>query len=396
MWLFDNLFLDQQTPVTINDGVDHSKDVVVPVIHDEVNLSEWATQWDDSKKDDTVSDLFASDKKEEIEAEKILHKTEETDIADQIGKSFSPETDLKPVDTSAPEVSFDIGGDMSFWETDAFALSPSAPLGIPPAIPPETLQSGENVASLSESLIPASKHIPVLQSEEGAVMDTISDILTQDLSSPPLLREKWSLESEVMSDAEHSSALNITDVSNAPPLAPPAVPSSSSLLDLISEDKNPSGATMPDIGKDILGMSSPPLVSAVSSPVEDATPVLHLWELPISDNLPMTPTRTPSVVSPLSLYMQEMPTSALKDKLTGFIEELKMLHSRDQSQKHHKLEQIAMYEERIREIDAEAQERKRVLEMEISDLRRQIDTMDREKNDIHEVLSSFHKDIAAV
>ena len=32
MWLFDNLFLDANTPVTINDGVDHSKDVVQNII----------------------------------------------------------------------------------------------------------------------------------------------------------------------------------------------------------------------------------------------------------------------------------------------------------------------------------------------------------------------------
>jgi hypothetical protein len=135
-------------------------------------------------------------------------------------------------------------------------------------------------------------------------------------------------------------------------------------------------------------------ISTNASP-EISAPVISQVDQPIPSH-PLNQAQVPSIVSPLSLYMQEMPTSALKDKLTGFIEELKILHSRDQSQKHHKLEQIAMYEERIREIDAEAQERKRVLELEISDLRRQIDTMDREKNDIHEVLSSFHKDIATV
>ena len=83
----------------------------------------------------------------------------------------------------------------------------------------------------------------------------------------------------------------------------------------------------------------------------------------------------------------------LKDKLNNFIDELKSLHSRDQSQRNHKLEQIAMYEERIREIDAEAATRKRVLQAEIEDLKRQIEMMDREKNDIQEVISSFHKEL---
>ena len=32
MGLFDNLFLDANTAVTINDGVDHSKDSVIPMV----------------------------------------------------------------------------------------------------------------------------------------------------------------------------------------------------------------------------------------------------------------------------------------------------------------------------------------------------------------------------
>jgi prefoldin subunit 5 len=52
-----------------------------------------------------------------------------------------------------------------------------------------------------------------------------------------------------------------------------------------------------------------------------------------------------------------------------------------------------MYEERIREIDAEAATRKRVLLAEIEDLKRQIEMMDREKNDIQEVISTFHKEV---
>ena len=52
-----------------------------------------------------------------------------------------------------------------------------------------------------------------------------------------------------------------------------------------------------------------------------------------------------------------------------------------------------MYEERIREIDAEAATRKRVLQAEIDDLKRQIEMMDREKDDIQDVISTFRKEI---
>jgi prefoldin subunit 5 len=52
-----------------------------------------------------------------------------------------------------------------------------------------------------------------------------------------------------------------------------------------------------------------------------------------------------------------------------------------------------MYEERIREIDAEAATRKRVLQAEIDDLKRQIEMMDREKNDIQEVITTFNKEL---
>jgi demethoxyubiquinone hydroxylase (CLK1/Coq7/Cat5 family) len=83
--------------------------------------------------------------------------------------------------------------------------------------------------------------------------------------------------------------------------------------------------------------------------------------------------------------------TGLREKLSVFIEDLKSLQSHDQSQKNHKLEQIAVLEERVREIDAEAAARKRLIQMEIDELRHQISHMDAEKQEIHDVIDNFQK-----
>lgn len=83
----------------------------------------------------------------------------------------------------------------------------------------------------------------------------------------------------------------------------------------------------------------------------------------------------------------------LKEKLSKFINELESLELEDQSEKDHKRQQIEMYRTRIREIKAEYDMRIRALELEESELEKQIREMDDEKERIRNVLTTFQKEL---
>jgi predicted RNase H-like nuclease (RuvC/YqgF family) len=83
----------------------------------------------------------------------------------------------------------------------------------------------------------------------------------------------------------------------------------------------------------------------------------------------------------------------LKEKISKFINELESLELEDQSEKDHKRQQIEMYRTRIREIKAEYDMRIRALELEESELEKQILEMEDEKNRIRNVLTTFQKEL---
>jgi hypothetical protein len=140
--------------------------------------------------------------------------------------------------------------------------------------------------------------------------------------------------------------------------------------------------------------------SEKDAPIAGNTGIFNLFsdekstETNLRSDTPKINSNTDSAVNPTDQGATPyVPTSMLKEKLLGYIDELKSLQSRDLSQKNHKLEQIAVLEERLREIDLETTARKRVIQMEIDELRHQIETMEKEKDDIRGVLDTFQKEI---
>ncbi|GAB0174756.1 MAG: hypothetical protein HHAS10_06350 [Candidatus Altimarinota bacterium] len=415
MGLFDNLFLDQNTPVTINDGMDHSKDVVTELIDPNASTgthtgdpSAGGNPQDDTKKDDSISDLFASDKKEETEAHVALNPDSPTDVALEIGDhpmgEISPLNSIAPADPNMLASSFDIGGDLSFDNiAESTLLEGETDSSSNTAEP----QSGITVLDAS-SVAQAESPNPTDSPVSGAVPN--GGILDLGASAP------------LGASQEGSESLPVKneEAPNQAPITPnesilPSAPAEGGILDLIGggspeapvasvpEPVAPTTNAPIDFGAPVPQDSVQVPVSPIQSPIQVGAPEVIAPVIP-------TQVGTPSLAFAPQVTLPEMPllgrdalallregaqtSTLLREKLYSFIEELKTLHSRDQSQRYHKLEQIAMYEERIREIDAEAANRKRVLQSEIDDLKRQIEIMDREKNDIQEVISTFQKEVS--
>lgn len=405
MWLFDNLFLDQNTPVTINDGLDHSHDVVTHLVDPTEDATpnqnpkkpEWVATADTPKKDDTIADLFDSDTKEEKDAQATLHPEPPKDIALEIGKAPEPLASMPPADPSMALPSFDIGGDVSFDtlpETTVTTEEAVAPTeAVPVEAPTLVLTSPSVEASGSGFLTGSPAWASVLPSDQTqsptpntseasapapALWESVAPGGTTPLDTG--LWGTWGIFGLLGSDSPAPAPV----LGEAPwaPLAP--TPLDTSLLGVTP-------APVPDIG---LGPSAPPATTAPLASIGS------FWsETSLESSIGKGDTMSAESIlgrDALALFRQGGQTSSLlRDKLSTFIDELKVLHSRDQSQRYHKLEQIAMYEERIREIDAEAAMRKRVLQAEIDDLKRQIEMMDREKNDIQGVISTFSKEIGS-
>jgi hypothetical protein len=409
MWLFDNLFLDQNTPVTINDGVDHSQDIVQVMV--DPGESAWSkpgaagasSGWnpkddkkDDTKKDDSIADLFASDKKDETDAEARLNPEPPKDIALEIG--------MAPADPSAGVSDFDIGGDISF---DSIPETNIVIDGATPATSDlgQSLSVGDVTPQAWTADLTASVSTPPAD-VSGTFLGT----------TPPAPDAPTPI--NVTTDAWTSKEESPT------PVTPPLNASESNIFDLIGGSSDPAPALAPDtaLATPPSDLAPSPIVSDIGAPAAAATLSSEVAQDAAPKGIPDIGNGNPlsttfdqgSLTSPLSAlgsYGSLSPemllgrealalvnqsgqgSGFLREKLFSFIEELKALHSRDQSQRYHKLEQIAMYEERIREIDAEAANRKRVLQAEIEDLKRQIEMMDREKNDIQGVISAFHKEI---
>lgn len=404
MWLFDNLFLDQNTPITINDGVDHSQDVVQVMV--DPGESTWpkpgaaggSSGWDpkddakkdEAKKDDSISDLFESDKKEENEAHAILHPEPPKDIALEIG--------MAPADPSLAVSDFDIGGDISF---DSI---PETNIVIDGATP-----ATSDLATLTDLTLP----------ESPAIWTWVTPDLTAWPVTPPTEISGTFLGAAPSPSTETPTPIDVTpDVAITPvdeaPQSTPLTGGEGGILDLIGGSSDATPVT-PPVAAPVI--DSTPIIDTTGSETKPTVPPDMGNGNPLTASLDQGAPSSPlsalgaslgwslgayGSMSPemllgreaLALVNQsEQWSGFLREKLYSFIEELKALHSRDQSQRYHKLEQIAMYEERIREIDAEAANRKRVLQAEIDDLKRQIEMMDREKNDIQGVISAFHKEI---
>ncbi len=371
MWLFDNLFLDQNTRVTINDGIDHSKDSVVDIVQPLVSLAEGQTPeaiLEIPTGDGNLAGLFDSDAKEDAAAEAILHPEPPKDIALEIGMGATLPSD--------PAVSFDIGWDVYFdigWEVGTGDIASMTQGSI----------SGEVSAPLDLVLWSLD-----LSQEVSSLEGTKVDIKTPEWVVPVI---------EILQTPEVASADNAlfsllnedtpaTDKSMITSWTPESIDTMSSEVWVIQD--TPLVTTSDDILGWLLGQSRdiPPVSSEIFTK-EDSTS---------ENSIPVSIASLGSYessVSPVSALTTLTGSPKLKDKLSKFINELESMELEDQSEKNHKRQQIEMYRTRIQEIKAEYDMRIRALELEERELEKQIGEMDEEKNRIRNVLTTFQKEL---
>ncbi len=396
MWLFDNLFLDQNTPVMINDGVDHSKDVITPFIPPTLPkpLEEWA--------DIVSSDANANEENPDIKkwGFDALFERDKKDIstsdvpASPIEFTFSPVA----VDASAPETDA-IENPLS--ETSASEISISEVPVVDSGIvegsiseisPPET--------SISE--VPIFDN-PIAQSpeEDGAVSFDIGGDMSFDIGgdmggdsipATPGNRE-WTfikdgapIDISPTSFPEDASTVSQTWETSA------------SSQDTINEETLPE--TIPEPSSIVSGVqdtgNSRETDSALFSLLNDDVSVSTLVQESSSlDNhgsiLDSSLETSPHVRDRLG----SITSSKLKTKLEEFIDELSVLEAEDQSTREEKQKQIEMYRARVEEIKAEYDMRIHALEMEEQDLEKQISAMSmaNEKIRIKDVIHAIRAEL---
>lgn len=383
MWLFDNLFLDKNTPVTINDGVDHSKDVVSSGSSRgsiKEKTSEEVISTPPEKKGDEFDTLFDSKKKKE-QTEKP--KEPEKDIALEIWLPPEVPSSADTTSSSSPtDTWFDIGGDLSFdiWGIDSPATletwEQSLPIEISWTLPWALSDSSAPVVSeLSETL-------PVTSSEAQSFV-SIDPI-------PPTPEDMASVNSVEIS--------NLSDTSN---------PADNALFSLLNEDtpqtniettpeslpvsENASSLETGNFLSDLTGDTSPALVPEAWVP-EATVPTITIeepisWEVSTesshsleSDIFTISPTK--EVTEESIETLDALPGKRLKGKLGDFITELQLLDKDDQSERQKREEQIHMLEERIW-----------ALRQEQEALKQEILQMDNEKNHIKSIITTFREQL---
>ena len=86
----------------------------------------------------------------------------------------------------------------------------------------------------------------------------------------------------------------------------------------------------------------------------------------------------------------------LQGKLVGFIAGLEELSKEEEIVKNEKRKQIESYQTRIQELKAEYEVRIHALELEEADLKKQIATMDEEREHLTQVIDGFKKELEVV
>ena len=384
MWLFDNLFLDQNTPVTINDGADHSKDVVQVVVDPDVSSwSSWSGWTGDGgstplvKKDDAFDTLFVDETEKSVEA--ILHPEAPSDIALEIG--HAPIAMHRDTPSADPAVSFDIGWDISFdigWDMTS--------LGGDTTTSTDFHESGVSFLDRGTDTLTwvvigsAIEQVPT--PIETSTDTALFSLLNEDTAP-------WSLWANASVSIDLSSQADATlETSQSNPwIDLSGVSISSSLLDLVSEPVSES------VTEPIVDLVSEPRLSSelptsfpVMPLVSDHENTSSVWLIPT--------TRESSLAMTTMTALSGAPK--LKAKLSQFLSELEGMEMWDIHDKEHKKAQIDMYYTRISEIKAEYDLRIHAFQIEIAELEKDIAEMDREKSHIKTVIETFQKELETV
>lgn len=383
MGLFDNLFLDANTAVTINDGVDHSKDVVQPIIEPLPISQGWDNEasWiqdaaKDTKIDDSLDTLFDADNADEKASEKILAPEPPKDIALEIG--LGPATITPDAIETATE-SFDIWGDISFDIWGDMGLSNDAP-GDTSAPPPDT-----SVISEVEM-----EHIDdTITNENISWVDVLPDMTDVALISniEPLIEVSTPETTLPENNIESTDATTLWNTGSENALFSLLNSDAVEWWDVIPENSELSPSIDEGVSNDSLfGMMenapdpvAPGLTTVENNMIHETSPLEWVSYSPISH------TPAPWVQVP-----------KLKAKLSEFLSELETMEVGDETAKTHKFEQIEMCRQRISEIQIEYDARINALKTEMQALEREIAEMDSEKNHIKNVIQTFQKELEIV
>ena len=372
MWLFDNLFLDQNTPVTINDGADHSKDVVQIVV--DPSASSWSSWTGDDgsapvvKEGDAFDILFVDTSQKTAEA--ILHPEAPADIALEIG--HPPDTLSMSIPSADPAVSFDIGWDLSFdigWDISSIDADTTTSA--------DSHESGVSFLDAGTDAVVTPLPEAIASADEASTSTALFSLLNEDTTS-------WShwANSSVDGDLSLWESIAIGTPQSNPWIDLSNTSPSSSLLDLVSEPVAASETIGELLSEPLTALELPsPLPIAIS--VSDHENPTSVWSIPS--------------ISESSLAMTAMTALSgapkLKAKLSQFLSELESMETWDTHDKEHKKAQIDMYYTRISEIKAEYDMRIHAFQLEIAELERDIAEMDAEKSHIKTVIETFQKEL---
>jgi hypothetical protein len=458
MWLFDNLFLDKNTPMAINNGEEHPGDP--------------SQVWGASSP--TGGNPPGGDTSATPTA-----PTPVIEVASAVVSTVSETPTVTPAPWTDNAVSFDIGGDIGFdiggmpdvsaapvWWTETSTptdtVAPTIDLGFSTSMNP----TGSITVTETSSIVPSqdASEVPFIVGETTDTLVTESQkdnmgVVMMD-TTPLTPEEEKAGESLIITWGESQpQGISVTSentVSNPEVLASSTASTESPLTNLMwwfSSD-TPTTLTTPDTSTNPSDMSTSPVTDTTITPPTDTSSTDALFSLignSEEEKKEEAKTETPSVLSdaptvtldalttpvaetpitdstevnsvpdsvPSSLISElteketaeesEHPMSEvgkelarmtrsprLQGKLLGFISGLEELSKEEDVVKSEKRKQIESYQLRITELKAEYETRIHALELEEADLKKQIAQMDEEREHLTQVIDGFKKELEVV
>lgn len=434
MWLFDNLFLDKNTPMAINTGESHPGDA-----------SQASTTGGASQSSSSWGNPPQPPIQEEIKASSPVEATEvkpETNLAPANGTTF-----LSDIPTS-----FDIGGfDVADTSANTWVNTIPSVLSNDSSSFPQIATTVPSQSSDEVSFIVSGNPVPVdsMISDNGkSPVDVAVTGITVVENAEILPTEAPVI--DVISTESPASGISIIDTLSVESPAEPLV------IAEVSPEKNETETTLaesplttlmswfgnsteststnpqPDMSsqnppvdqKPLVETSSPPMdslfslgdispsasivdvVADVPAAVDEVTPLVmdvkKEEEKADESNALITPLeeKAATAVHSMNEFGKELArmtrSPRLQGKLTGFISELEELSNEEERLKAEKRKQIESYQLRIEELKKEYETRIHALELEEADLNKQITVMDEERHHITQVIEGFKRELEVV
>ncbi len=414
MWLFDNLFLDKNTPMAINIADPLQSENLQGVPTGAIAPS-GVTWWGSGTTGTTGAGATGDGANPPTQPVTMLWWT-------SFPLSGSPWTSttlpwismiwntLNSGDfggSRGGDVSFDIGGDLSFSDAPSDMAISSIPWDATASMAhPLGTTSDQPAFILSEVPLPMSD-LSIITPPESVwspiILPTDEVIVTSAPSEIPPL-PTVSTESPLMNlmsgfdtswTAPETPITNSTDMPVPTPvtdtpstdglfsLMDTSVPSTPEVIVLTPiEVVDPIMTILPEDQK-----SADIIVTPMGNVTSEEAVSESIWETPTDDH-PM------NTIGKELARMTRSPR--LQGKLNGFIGELEELSLEEERIKWEKRKQISSYQNRIAELKTEYETRIHALELEEDDLKKQIIVMDEEREHITQVIHGFKQELEVV